>query len=88
MGGDNSTQKKQEEEQLTSNPTEQIIPVNKKIPKKKIVLRKIIKKDKVINFLNIPLFVSEKDPSIACEKLYNDLDLYEVGKYYLILRNN
>ena len=40
--------------------------------------RKIINKDKVINFNNIEKFVSEKDPEKAFEYLKLDLDKYEV----------
>ena len=66
---------------ITTNelPLEISSPVLKnKIPPKKIKYRKIIKKDKVINFNNIEKFVSEKDPEKAFEYLKLDLDKYEV----------
>lgn len=59
--------------------TELIGGNNKKIPKKRVAIRTILKKDKVINFMNIPLFVSIKNPYEACEKLGQDLELYEVN---------
>lgn len=75
MGNENSTKNAEDDLGISKD----LVPsVNKKIPKKRVVLRKIVKKDKVINFLNIPLFVSDKDPGRACDKLCFDLDQYEV----------
>ncbi len=78
MGGDNSKPNKETTIKETVIPLEMMPVVNKKIPKKKVAIRKIVKKDKVINFMNIPLFVSTPDPIEACQKLAQDLDLYEV----------
>jgi hypothetical protein len=79
MGADNSKPKTEPTIRDTVTPLDLIPVVNKKIPKKKVATRKIVKKDKVINFMNIPLFVSNPDPVEACFKLAQDLDLYEVS---------